>query len=554
MKIKLFPEKAQFSPDEPILLRARLSNFPADAAVRLSVFHFGKPVLSQERPAAPEVKFRFCPQGSLRMMQGFLARAELLCGGTVRACAYTACDRAESWKAAPRYGFLSDFQESEKDDTRDVESMNRLHLNVIQFYDWMYRHDDFFPPESTFQDIMGKTSSMDTVGRKISALHRYGMKAIAYGAVYGAESYFSAHPECALYDARKEPMKFIDRIYMMNIARGSGWHDHILGEYRKAVRFGFDGIHMDQYGFPKEAYTKENDGFHIRRLRGNFRDLIDDAKDALPESGIIFNAVNAWPLGETAKAQEDCVYIEVWPPNDSYADLNRLISDAKKYAPEKQVILAAYLHPFAECTGPEDYGCTAQLAMAVIFSSGGFHLLLGEDGGMLTQAYYPEYCRLKGTEFPAMLQSYYDFITAYEELLFGPDLIDITRTAADGINTDFRFSGGEFSSLPQSGHIWTQIRCNTDSVVIHLVNFTGIKNMNWNEAHPESPAAVRGVTVEAQILENPVAVRLASPDFGHGMCRTLEYTREIDQNGNPVLRFTVPELYVWDVIFIRTST
>ena len=44
-----------------------------------------------------------------------------------------------------RYGFLSDFSSGDGD-RLDVEWMRDLHLNAVQFYDWMYRHDRLLPP------------------------------------------------------------------------------------------------------------------------------------------------------------------------------------------------------------------------------------------------------------------------------------------------------------------------------------------------------------------------------------------------------------------------
>lgn len=557
MEFTVFPEKAQFGAAEEIAVRAELRGCPGRGCrVRLTLYRLGEKRAVQEKAAAPAVRFLFPPEEETDCLQGYLAEATLLSGEGVLARAHTACDRAAGWQCAPRYGFLSDFGKEERDDDRDVLAMNRLHLNAVQFYDWMYRHDDFFPPENEsdeFQDVMGRRSSMETVRRKIDLLHRHHMKAFAYGAVYGAEDYADAHPACALRNDRREPMRFIDRITLMDIHRTCEWHRHILDEYRKAVRFGFDGIHMDQYGSPKEAWGLENGKFVLRRLRDDFPALIDDVRAALPESGIIFNAVNDWPVDAVAGSGQDCVYIEVWPPNDTYRDLNRLISDAKKYAPSKQVVLAAYLRPYGERAGADPRGCTARLTMAAIFSSGGFHLLLGERNGVLTEAYYPNHHRLCSAEGAEVFRCWYDFITAYEELLFLPGLIDDTRTCAGGINTEYRFSGASFSVEAEPGSVWTQVKHGRDYRVIHLVNFTGIGNMNWNEAHPSMPDPVRGITVETRIPEETGEVVLASPDLDHGMGMPLGFTREIGDDGAAVVRFTVPELRIWDIIFIRNE-
>lgn len=49
-----------------------------------------------------------------------------------------------------------------------------------------------------------------------------------------------------------------------------------------------------------------------------------------PEGGVIFNAVNNWPMEAVAQTGQDAVYIEVWPPNDRYRDLYTLIAQARR--------------------------------------------------------------------------------------------------------------------------------------------------------------------------------------------------------------------------------
>ena len=90
-----------------------------------------------------------------------------------------------------------------------------------------------------------------------------------------------------------------------------------------------------------------------------------------------------------------------------------MIAHARETKDEKRVILAAYLNPFK--TEPERNlkGSTAQLAMATIFASGGYHLLLGEEGSVLTEAYYPDNCRIGEHSFRKTLKKYYDFITPF---------------------------------------------------------------------------------------------------------------------------------------------
>lgn len=105
-----------------------------------------------------------------------------------------------------------------------------------------------------------------------------------------------------------------------------------------------------------------------------------------PEGGVIFNCVNNWPVTDVASAPQDAVYIEVWPPNDSYRDLYALVREAKLLSGGKSVVLAAYLKPFE--TGGEAAENAFRLAWAVISASGGTQLVLGEDRCALRDSYY----------------------------------------------------------------------------------------------------------------------------------------------------------------------
>ena len=46
-----------------------------------------------------------------------------------------------------------------------VDNFHRLHLNAVQFYDWMYRHARLLPPTDDFVDPLGRELSLATVRR-----------------------------------------------------------------------------------------------------------------------------------------------------------------------------------------------------------------------------------------------------------------------------------------------------------------------------------------------------------------------------------------------------
>lgn len=559
--ICVYPAKAQFIIGEEIKIKVELNNAVEAGSTLIcniyrlqeSLFKIEKTVLKGDK----EIVFSFNLNNRERYMTGYGVKVEVQrLDGNYNAY-YTAFDVVDSWTRAPRYGFISDFSDSDMNDEEDIKEMNRYHINVVQYYDWMYRHHKFIPPKDKFIDPLKRKLNLSVVKQKVEYAHKYGMKAMAYGAVYGAgKEFYEKHKEWALYKNDGKVYGFGDFLYIMDINRQCKWHDHIINQFLEAVKFGFDGIHMDQYGFPKEAVSSLEGEKSIRYLRGDFPKLIDDTKDYIKSKGynaeLIFNAVNNWPVEKVAKAKEDAVYIEVWPPNDTYESLYNLISNAKKYAPQKQVILAAYMRPFLEelnipLKSAEN---AALLTMAVIFASGGFHLLLGEGNGILDDAYYPKYRTINDEEFNKRLRGYYDFIVRYEGLLYDFDISDITMTYTGGINGEYAFSGSEFSVKPKDNCVWTLIKDKAGYKIINLLNFTGITDMRWNEPKDSEPREIRNIEVTAMLAEEAKGIYTASPDINNGVSEKLNFEYVKNENGRAV-RFTVPNLKIWNLIYIK---
>jgi dextranase len=559
--ICVYPAKAQFIIGEEIKIKVELNNAVEAGSTLIcniyrlqeSLFKIEKTVLKGDK----EIVFSFNLNNRERYMTGYGVKVEVQrLDGNYNAY-YTAFDVVDSWTRAPRYGFISDFSDSDMNDEEDIKEMNRYHINVVQYYDWMYRHHKFIPPKDKFIDPLKRKLNLSVVKQKVEYAHKYGMKAMAYGAVYGAgKEFYEKHKEWALYKNDGKVYGFGDFLYIMDINRQCKWHDHIINQFLEAVKFGFDGIHMDQYGFPKEAISSLEGEKSIRYLQGDFPKLIDDTKDYIKSKGynaeLIFNAVNNWPVEKVAKAKEDAVYIEVWPPNDTYESLYNLISNAKKYAPQKQVILAAYMRPFLEelnipLKSAEN---AAFLTMAVIFASGGFHLLLGEGNGILDDAYYPKYRTINDEEFNKRLRGYYDFIVRYEGLLYDFDISDITMTYTGGINGEYAFSGSEFSVKPKDNCVWTLIKDKAGYKIINLLNFTGITDMRWNEPKDSEPREIRNIEVTAMLAEEAKGIYTASPDINNGVSEKLNFEYVKNENGRAV-RFTVPNLKIWNLIYIK---
>lgn len=464
----------------------------------------------------------------------------------------TAFDVVEDANKFVRYGFLSDFNPEDCQDRSDVEQMNRYHITSVQFYDWMYRHHQLIPDTDLFKDALDREVYLPAVYSKIDLCHEFGMKAIAYGAVYGAEEeYFSLHPDEMLYKEGDTKYDLIDIIAIMNTEPDCSWSKHIIKEFADTIRvMDFDGIHMDQYGFPKYA---KNQAGRVVDVGGTFASLIDATKVAVNgvkiQNQMFFNCVNNWPVERVADSMMDAVYIEVWDPHSSYRHLHQLVRESRMLTADKPIVLSAYVHPFNQAVSEEEKETAALLTMATIFSSGGTHLLLGETDGALAEAYYVNHGKYQAS-FRDVLARYYDCITAYEEWLLDPSAMDLTGYFVGGINEELMVKNYPYSGEYEAEKIHVQFTRKENSYVLQLVNLLGVKDDTWNAPH-KRPLAAENVVVELMIHDEVESMVLVSPDVDLEPV-DLEYEYANHSQGRAT-RFVVPKLEIWDVIIIKTK-
>ena len=124
--------------------------------------------------------------------------------------ATSAFDVLENWVQNPRYGFLSDYEPGRTDASQTMDILNRFHINGLQFYDWMYRHEQFLTDQEPYYDLWSsKPHSLLTVKALIEAAHQRSIAAMPYTAVYGSSQTFALeHPDWILYTSTGKPLEF----------------------------------------------------------------------------------------------------------------------------------------------------------------------------------------------------------------------------------------------------------------------------------------------------------------------------------------------------------
>lgn len=572
--LDLYPEKAQYRPGEEVGIIAEIEGPDRGAepvTVELSVQDLAMVVESTSREAVAAAgvvhRIRMVLAGRTAGLRGYGVDACLSSGAEIIDRLSTAFDVADSLGQAPRYGFLADFGPDSLSDEEDVTWLCRLHLNVAQFYDWMYRHDTLIPPGDEFCDPMGKPKSLRAVTGKLSRCHERGIRGIAYGAVYAATTGFANdHPGWTLRDGGGTPITFADRFAIMSIAPDSPWHEHIIGQFGRAIsEIGFDGIHLDTYGFPKTAVSVVAGAPRVERLDEQFPVLIRGVRERLrelrPDVCLIFNNVTNWPVATTAPSDLDAVYVEVWPPYERYGQIAEIVRQARLSGSGKPVILAAYLSPFATAEGGTEKDPSAEasatsaasafkLAWGVIAAHGAFSMLLGGRHGVLTRGYYPDYARIPERDVRTV-RNYADFVVRYSALLFDPELHDVSMTHAGGDSREYRFTGCAVSPYCQPGKVWCVIRESRTWKTVSFINLDGVSDDLWNSPK-ETPRVVKNLEVSIEVVEPVRAVFATSPDSDGGRPRGLPYHLELGPLGLR-LRVRVPDIAVWTLLAVEVG-
>ena len=193
---------------------------------------------------------------------------------------------------------------------------------------------------------------------------------------------------------------------------------------------------------------------------------------------------------------------------------------------------------------------SVELADSAFAASGATHIEMGQGDQMLAAPYFPDHSKQMTNALHSWMKDYYDFITAYENLLYGPDVHSV-----DSGSQFVQISGVATSGDASANTVWTNVKKTSGDDVLQLVNLLGNDN-TWRDAGKTTPPTQTNMAVKYYIgpNENPTAVHVASPDTAHGVSTSLSYTVGTDTNGR-YISFTVPTLNNWDMVYIdRTFT
>ncbi len=514
--------------------------------------------------------------------RGYLAEVYLPEDNRDNIYATIAIDVSSDCTRFPRYGFVATFG-SDKTTSKtktEMKWLNRCHINGVQFQDWHYCHD--WPLGGTrqdglwtsYKDIANRTIYTSAIKNYIRAQHDRGMKSIFYNLCFGVLDGWEERgvkPEWFIYkdqnhttkDKHDLPDSWKSDIYLVNPAN-EDWLAYLAERNDEVYSFlDFDGYQIDQLGSRGNVY--DYDGNSVN-LRNGFATFINYMKNRHPEKRLIMNAVSGWGASQIAgTGKVDFLYNEVWGNHAGnslssgegrFSNIKNVIDENRSQSPTLRSVLAAYMNYTTDGMNFNTPGIV--MADAVMFALGGSHLELGGDH-MLCREYFPYDGMKWHSQLEDWMTHYYDFLTAYENLLRDEwkEQTNVKATCSDvTINT----------WEPVANQVTMLAREVNGRQVIHLLNFThedgaSVSDNNYllcwhdNQATRPWPKRFEALSIKLTGMTGMGRVRriwVASPDYCGGAMQELTDYRYTSSTGTITL--TLPSLQFWTMIVIEPET
>lgn len=386
---KIYVGKASYKPGETAHIEFCVENAGGDAQKNadVTIWHLQNivwttsvPVYVSERSSAT---IGFDWQTPNEDFKGYLVQISLDGKSYV-----SAVDVSSDVARYPRYGYSVDFMPGETQEESDAmmkELAQVYHINLVQYYDWMYRHEKVLPDSGNeWVDMFGHTLSRTTIQQRIDAGHQYNQKAMAYLMSYMAREGYESNGVNKTWGLYADPnnrntdydpnnnstLNNVDQfifpmegnpapiLFAFN-PLNENWQDFMANQYKCAVNeLGFDGIQIDQMGdfWGNNIAYYDYDGNYVN-LGESFAPFTNAIKEQLTANNsskniVTMNAVNGGnndyfsSNAIITQANTDFAFSELWGNSDSYQKINSFVNWQRMNDGGKTMVLAAYMNQY----------------------------------------------------------------------------------------------------------------------------------------------------------------------------------------------------------------
>lgn len=483
----------------------------------------------------------------------------------------TAVDVSSDWLKFPRYGYLTKYGVQSSDISSNITwQLKNYHINVIQYYDWQYKHHIPVSGDPTNSDSVWKNLANEDVYKQtildyLNAGHADNIAGMEYNLIYGAADGYGQDGSgvdynWALLDSpggsqwqMAMPNGWSTSALYFFDPSNTGWQNYILNrEMDVFTAFPFDGWHQDTVGDFGTRYTT---GGQSVSITDTFKAFINYAKSRMGRKKLLFNPVGFKGHDQVAASNADGLYAELWPWDGfvTYNDIKGAIDTSRNEGNGKSLIVPAYMDYDAAKTHSESnpgYMNTPGVLLtdAATFASGGSRIELGDDTRMLCSEYFPNRNMIMSDDLKQKERRYYDFLTAYENLLRDGQYNTLNSVSLkDSSSNDIATS-----ITSEANKVWTFTKKDSNYEIIHLINLQGEANNSWRDTNADYPVPTElsNFTVKYYYTDPIGSIFFASPDYDNGKTYNLQFTKGSDIGGN-YITFTVPTLQYWDMIYIN---
>lgn len=458
----------------------------------------------------------------------------------------------------PVHGFATSFKE--EDISLVLEWHRALRSTVVQVYDWMASYTEPLGPETGWEDPSHRPVSLKALRSLAGGLKELGAVTHAYAPVYAVGNQFAAdHPEILMYQGDGEAVRFLDQIVLANPANLE-WQRHFVSSYGEAAKaIGFDGFHIDTYGFPRTA--NEVDGNPID-LRHAYESFLKFLRHAWPLELISFNQVNGVPSAMSLPDGPRFRYCEIWPPNDRWRHFEGLLdrTSGRAGVPGPPLSRDELMRGSLACyppvwgidkpTGPVE-GIAREASLRTVVSTeaivtllGASALIYGDKTAALCDPYYPKHARLSEQEAATVI-AWRRFALRCRDLFL------------EGEDTSWYEIGDENGSVsvdasapvrpePVGGALFARVVYAEGLVTVGVVDLTGSENGQWSE--PTEKGRVTSVAIRV-LLDHPGSWMTTAAVLGAPSDRFAQISsKEVVHRQGRALEVELPLVSGWSVL------
>ncbi len=445
----------------------------------------------------------------------------------------------------PVLGFATSFDEASV--VPVLGWLKALRCTVVQVYDWMASYSEPLGRPTGWADPLGRPVSYHALRSLVTGIRETGAVAQAYAPVCASDNSFAAsHPDMLLYRGDGAPQRLGGLLTIADPAN-RGWQRHWAAAYGAAAdRIGFDGYHLDTYGYPRAALDASGDAVDMRRAYSSF---LRSVRRARPTELLSFNQVNGVPPRFELPAGRGFRYVETWSPNDAWRHLEGLL-DRSNPSPGASGGRGAIA-----CYPPVWQGDrTASLRTvthteAISTCLGASLLVFGDQHGVLQDPYYPRHERLTADEVATVL-SWRRFALRCRDLFL------------EGEDTSWCEIGDENGAVvlvgptpvhpePFGQALFARVVRQDGLIAVGVVDLTGSANGQWSE--PTARGRCRSVRVQV-LVEDPERWSVAGAVLGASGDRfTPLPAREVGHREGRALEVKLQLIDGWSILRLVRS-